>query len=218
MRLYATRANGFESTRQMCLSRTGPFLQPNHSSFLKRSLNEENGSIKSYYNWTLTNTSTIGDTGRACAAIEFKGPGRSAVATFRNKNAASIWSMDYKSIKERLGAAGLAGLAAYGLFNTLYYFLAFVLVWSRLGSNAVSGQGIIGACLTVTKTLAVVWAGSQVTKVPRLLAALSTAPVMDKLLGLLQKLFKLKSKQQVGEILFLCRVMLFSLHILLLHP
>jgi hypothetical protein len=106
--------------------------------------------------------------------------------------------MDYKSIKEKLGAAGLAGLAAYGLFNTLYYFLAFILVWSRLGPSAVGGQGIIGACVTVTKTLAVVWAGSQVTKVPRLLAALSTAPFMDKLLGLFQNVFKLRSKKQVS--------------------
>eukprot|EP00890_Picochlorum_soloecismus_P001108 jgi/Picsp_1/1999/NSC_05465-R1_hypothetical protein CHLNCDRAFT_135480 [Chlorella variabilis] len=105
--------------------------------------------------------------------------------------------MDYKSIREKLGAAGLAGLAAYGLFNTLYYFLAFALVWSRLGSKAAGGQGIIGACLTVTKTLAVVWAGSQVTKVPRLLAALSASPLMDKLLGSLEKVFKLKSKQQL---------------------
>lgn len=199
MRLYATLTNGYESTRQLGLSRTKrPFVPPDRSSFLQRSSKESKRIIKFRYNWILINVAEGKETIRTCAAIEFSGPGRSGVATFRDKNAASIWSMDYKSIKEKLGAAGLAGLAAYGLFNTLYYFLAFILVWSRLGPSAVGGQGIIGACVTVTKTLAVVWAGSQVTKVPRLLAALSTAPFMDKLLGLFQNVFKLRSKKQVN--------------------
>lgn len=199
MRLYATLTNGYESTRQLGLSRTKrPFVPPDRSSFLQRSSKESKRIIKFRYNWSLINVAKGKETIRTCAAIEFSGPGRSGVATFRDKNAASIWSMDYKSIKEKLGAAGLAGLAAYGLFNTLYYFLAFILVWSRLGPSAVGGQGIIGACVTVTKTLAVVWAGSQVTKVPRLLAALSTAPFMDKLLGLFQNVFKLRSKKQVS--------------------
>ena len=197
MRLYATRiTRGYQTTRQLSLSgTTKPFVQ---SSFLQLSSKTSNRIIQLGYNCSLINVSAGRETTRACAAVEFSGPGRSGVATFRDKNAASLWSMDYKSVKEKLGAAGLAGLAAYGLFNTLYYFLAFILVWSRLRPSAVGGQGIIGACLTVTKMLAVVWAGSQVTKVPRLLAALSTAPFMDKLLGLLQNVFKLRSKKQVS--------------------
>lgn len=47
-----------------------------------------------------------------------------------------------RGLKERLGAYGFAGVASYGVLNTLYYVLAFLFFWTRIakvprGKNSV---------------------------------------------------------------------------------
>lgn len=105
------------------------------------------------------------------------------------------------SVRERLAAAGLAGLVAYGLLNTLYYTGAFLLCWFTV-SKAPSGQGVAAAAAAVAKTLAVVWAGSQVTKVPRAGAALLAVPAVDALLAFVRDRLRLGSKRDVSCFFF----------------
>ena len=100
------------------------------------------------------------------------------------------------TIREKLSAAGLAGLVAYGLSNTLYYTVAFLFVWFKIAAVTLRpGQGLLQSGKAVFSTLALVWAGSQVTKVPRALAALLAAPLVDRWLTWLRDRFKLPSKR-----------------------
>jgi hypothetical protein len=39
------------------------------------------------------------------------------------------WNQDTRKLREQLQSLGLAGVVAYGLFNTLYYTVAFLVVW-----------------------------------------------------------------------------------------
>jgi len=94
------------------------------------------------------------------------------------------------SYKERLAAYGLSGVASYGLFNTLYYFFSFLAVITSLPKPAAI-DSLSLALRHVFKLLAIVWAGSQITKVPRAACALACAPLMDKLLDRIALAFKL---------------------------
>lgn len=112
---------------------------------------------------------------------------------------------------QRFASAGLAGLVAYGLSNTIYYTVAFLAAWMTMAS-APKGQGLAAAVMSSAKLIAVVWAGSQVTKVPRMAAALMMAPLADKLLLLIQKRFQFKSKKDafLQVILPSCLVLAFA--------
>lgn len=105
----------------------------------------------------------------------------------------SSWN-NYKKLKEQLGAAGLSGLASYGVFNTLYYFCAYLVVFftMEMPRDLSLAQG--GAY--VIKLLAIVWAGSQVTKIPRAACAIACAPLMDRVLAWVRNALRLKSKRQ----------------------
>jgi hypothetical protein len=39
------------------------------------------------------------------------------------------WNQDTCKLREQLQSLGLAGVVAYGLFNTLYYTVAFLVAW-----------------------------------------------------------------------------------------
>ena len=95
------------------------------------------------------------------------------------------------SIKERLVAYGLSGVASYGLFNTLYYFVSFFLALAAFPKPA-AVDTFTAAFQHVFKLLALVWAGSQVTKLPRAACALACAPLMDRLLGWISTTLRLK--------------------------
>ena len=114
--------------------------------------------------------------------------GKSGIVTFH------IAPTPPRTIQQRLSAAGLAGIVAYGLFNTLYYAGAFLLVWFNLVKPS-GGQGIVASAQAAAKTFAIVWAGSQVTKLPRAGAALLAVPLVDRLLEYLKNTFNLESKR-----------------------
>ena len=125
--------------------------------------------------------------------------GRSGQIAFHSNNKAtrnglfSPWT-NYYRLKEQLGAAGLSGLASYGVFNTLYYFGAYLLVFFTMDMPRDVSLRQGGAY--VIKLLAIVWAGSQLTKIPRAACALACTPVMDRVLARVRNAYKLKSKRQ----------------------
>lgn len=90
---------------------------------------------------------------------------------------------------------GLAGVLAYGLLNTAYYSSVFLFAWfvvtpspGSLGFRAAAGR--------VTRVLATVWAGSQLTKLPRAAGALLLAPTIDRFLLHIEKRFNFKSREK----------------------
>ena len=95
-----------------------------------------------------------------------------------------------RSIQERLAAYGLSGVASYGIFNTLYYVVSGSIAVVTIPRPAV--DTLAAALQHVLKLLAVVWAGSQVTKLPRAACALACAPMMDRLLGWISVVLRLK--------------------------
>lgn len=129
--------------------------------------------------------------------LQFEGPGRQGEVHFTAVSgydrASSAWN--YRSLRDRLASAGLAGLAAYGIMNGLYYWLAFTLCWCGV-AGAQRGQGYAAAATMVAKTLAIVWAGSQVTKLPRAALALAATPFADRLLGWLRNVAQLQTKRK----------------------
>lgn len=93
--------------------------------------------------------------------------------------------------KERLAAFGISGVASYGLFNTLYYFFSFLAVLISLPKPP-NIDSISIALQHVLKLLAIVWAGSQVTKLPRAACALACAPLVEKLLDRISSALRFK--------------------------
>lgn len=79
---------------------------------------------------------------------------------------------------DRLKRYGLAGVLAYGLFNTVYYAAAFLMAWAARG-RAVRGAGLQAGAKEAAAVLAAVWVGSQVTKALRAGLALALAPLVD---------------------------------------
>ncbi|CAM0951566.1 unnamed protein product [Alopecurus aequalis] len=71
-----------------------------------------------------------------------------------------------KELLEQLKRYGAAGVLAYGLLNTVYYVTTFLLVWFHF-SPAPGKMGYAAAVERFLKLMAMVWAGSQVTKVLR---------------------------------------------------
>ncbi|KQJ90399.2 hypothetical protein BRADI_4g31470v3 [Brachypodium distachyon] len=75
-------------------------------------------------------------------------------------------SFSPKELLEKLKRYGAAGVLSYGLLNTVYYVTTFLLVWFHL-SPAPGRMGYAAAVERFIKLMAMVWAGSQVTKVLR---------------------------------------------------
>lgn len=119
-------------------------------------------------------------------SLQFVGAGKMGTVSF-NSAPKSV------SVRDRLAAAGFSGLVAYGLFNTLYYTVAFLMVFNL--SKVPSGQGLAASAQAAAKILLVVWAGSQVTKLARAGAALLAVPFVDALMEFIRKRFRLASKK-----------------------
>ncbi|CAI5462693.1 unnamed protein product [Closterium sp. Yama58-4] len=79
----------------------------------------------------------------------------------------------------KLQSFGVAGVLSYGLFNTVYYIFAFLFVFLYVAPSP-RGLGLAAAAKNFLKVFAVVWAGSQVTKLVRAGGALMLAPFMER--------------------------------------
>uniref|UniRef100_M8CA54 Uncharacterized protein n=1 Tax=Aegilops tauschii TaxID=37682 RepID=M8CA54_AEGTA len=84
-----------------------------------------------------------------------------------------------KELLEQLKRYGAAGVLSYGLLNTVYYVTTFLLVWFHF-SPAPGRMGYAAAVERFLKLMAMVWAGSQVTKILRAGGALALAPLVDR--------------------------------------
>ena len=81
------------------------------------------------------------------------------------------------SMAAQIREYGLAGFTAYGILNTVYYTVAFTAAWSF---RSVPEASTVGAAFRVAgEVMALVWAGSQVTKLARFGIAIAAAPKID---------------------------------------
>ncbi|KAG6630440.1 hypothetical protein I3843_13G016200 [Carya illinoinensis] len=96
-------------------------------------------------------------------------------------------------ILKRLKRYGISGILSYGLLNTTYYLTTFLIVWFHI-APAPGRMGYLAAVERFLKIMAMVWAGSQVTKLIRAGGALALAPFVDRGLSWFTDKFKFESQ------------------------
>ncbi|XP_044392134.1 uncharacterized protein [Triticum aestivum] len=80
---------------------------------------------------------------------------------------------------EQLKRYGAAGVLSYRLHNIVYYVTTFLLVWFHF-SPAPGRMGYAATVERFLKLMAMLWAGSQVTKILLAGGALALAPLVDR--------------------------------------
>ncbi|XP_068498681.1 uncharacterized protein [Phaseolus vulgaris] len=75
-------------------------------------------------------------------------------------------SMTSNEILKKMRRYGISGILSYGLLNTAYYLTTFLFVWFYI-APAPTKMGYAAAVQRFLKVMAMVWAGSQVTKLLR---------------------------------------------------
>ncbi|KAL3629950.1 hypothetical protein CASFOL_026262 [Castilleja foliolosa] len=93
----------------------------------------------------------------------------------------------------KLKRYGVSGILSYGLLNTAYYITTFLVVWLYV-APAPGRMGYVAAVERFLKVMAMVWAGSQVTKLIRAAGALVLAPFVDRGLSWITAKFEFKSQ------------------------
>ncbi|KAI4323628.1 hypothetical protein L6164_023219 [Bauhinia variegata] len=96
-------------------------------------------------------------------------------------------------ILKRLRRYGVSGILSYGLLNTAYYLTTFLFVWLYIAPSP-GKMGYLAAVERFLKVMAMVWAGSQVTKLIRAGGALALAPFVDRGLSWFTVKFKFESQ------------------------
>nr|XP_004516531.1 uncharacterized protein LOC101500524 isoform X3 [Cicer arietinum] len=102
-------------------------------------------------------------------------------------------SLSINEIMMKLKRYGVSGILSYGLLNTAYYLTTFLFVWFYI-APAQGKMGYTSAVKRFLKLLAMVWAGSQVTKLARAAGALAMAPFVDRGLSWFTDKFKFQSQ------------------------
>nr|QGN65380.1 E2F-related protein [Oryza meyeriana var. granulata] len=130
----------------------------------------------------------------------------------------SARSFSSKELLQKLKRYGAAGVLSYGLLNTVYYITTFLLVWFYF-SPAPGKMGYAASVERFLKLMAMVWAGSQVTKILRAGGALAMAPFVDRGLRWFTVRFNFKSEGKafatiVGFCFALAALLFFGLTIL----
>ncbi|CAH8362915.1 unnamed protein product [Eruca vesicaria subsp. sativa] len=104
----------------------------------------------------------------------------------------------------KLKRYGLSGVLSYGLLNTVYYSTAFLLVWFYV-APAPGKMGYLAAAERFLKVMAMVWAGSQVTKLVRIGGAVALAPIVDRGLSWFTVKYKFESQGKAfGAMVGIC--------------
>ncbi|KAJ4906861.1 Uncharacterized protein Rs2_10519 [Raphanus sativus] len=125
--------------------------------------------------------------------------------TTLDKNA-TRWQNPFVSeeLVKKLKRYGLSGILSYGLLNTVYYTAAFLLVWFYV-APAPGKMGYLAAAERFLKVMAMVWAGSQVTKLVRIGGAVALAPIVDRGLSWFTVKYKFKSQGKAfGAMVGIC--------------
>ena len=92
----------------------------------------------------------------------------------------SAYSSRSRELAARMKSLGLAGFTAYGINNTVYYTLAFTAAWTLRGIPPESAATLGATFRAAGEVMALVWAGSQVTKLARFALAIAMAPKIDE--------------------------------------
>ncbi|ESQ52544.1 hypothetical protein EUTSA_v10017229mg [Eutrema salsugineum] len=109
-----------------------------------------------------------------------------------------------KELLKKLKRYGVSGILSYGLLNTVYYSIAFLLVWFYV-APAPGKMGYFAAAERFLKVMAMVWAGSQVTKLIRIGGAVALAPIVDRGLSWFTVKFKFESQGKAfGAMVGIC--------------
>lgn len=109
-----------------------------------------------------------------------------------------------EGLLQNLKRYGASGILSYGLLSTVYYVGAFLFVWFYVAPTP-GGMGYPAAAQRLLKILAMVWAGSQVTKSFRAGGALALAPSVDKGLSWVTIQFRFRSRGMAfGAIVVTC--------------
>ena len=95
------------------------------------------------------------------------------------------------TLKQKFQNAGRGGLVAYGFLNAAYYCtVTFITYLYYMRDNALQVPSHLGvrekmtvAAALMAKIIAIVWAGSQMTKALRITAAIALAPVGERVLN-----------------------------------
>jgi len=108
-----------------------------------------------------------------------------------------------QKLRKNISDAGQAGLLSYGLLNLVYYTSATAFAW-KLSNNPPSilsemsfQKKLYVVFRKLSNVLLIVWTGSQVTKVFRLLGAIALSPFMEKWITVTQKRFAFKSRNEL---------------------
>ncbi|KAF7824791.1 uncharacterized protein G2W53_022935 [Senna tora] len=96
-------------------------------------------------------------------------------------------------VLKKLRRYGVSGILSYGLLNTAYYVTTFLFVWLYVVPSP-GKMGYLAAVERFLKVMAMVWAGSQVTKLVRAGGALAMAPFVDRGLSWFTIKFKFQSQ------------------------
>lgn len=112
----------------------------------------------------------------------------------------SLQTVGLRSRVAQLRQWGLAGVAAYGVLNTVYYVTALCICWFFV-AKVEAGVGLSEALRKLASVFAMTWAASQVTKVPRMLGALALAPVMERMFSVIMRKTGASSQQQAFALL-----------------
>ncbi|KAF8048488.1 hypothetical protein N665_2494s0004 [Sinapis alba] len=109
-----------------------------------------------------------------------------------------------QELLKKLKRYGLSGVLSYGLLNTVYYSTAFLLVWFYV-APAPGKMGYLAAAERFVKVMAMVWAGSQVTKLVRIGGAVALAPIVDRGLSWFTVKYKFESQGKAfGAMVGIC--------------
>ncbi|KAK1422808.1 hypothetical protein QVD17_18097 [Tagetes erecta] len=131
------------------------------------------------------------------SSIEQEGSGE-----FNESEGKSSWSSSSEILK-KLRRYGVSGILSYGLLNTAYYLFAFLVAWFYI-APAPGKMGYWAAVKRFVKLMAMVWAGSQVTKLARAGGALALAPVVDKGLTWFMVKYKFRSQAKAFTVIVGC--------------
>ncbi|XP_042492346.1 uncharacterized protein LOC122071926 isoform X2 [Macadamia integrifolia] len=111
----------------------------------------------------------------------------------RNNGSQHSRSLTFKELMDGLRRYGISGILSYGLLNTIYYLTTFLIFWFYV-APAPGRMGYAAAVKRFIKVMAMVWAGSQVTKLVRAGGAVALAPTVDKGLSWFTMKFKFESQ------------------------
>ncbi|CAI8595907.1 unnamed protein product [Vicia faba] len=159
----------------------GTFFIHNHFSELNN-----NTHLCLTFNTRLCSTNTNGNTYELSDSSSHEGSEES-------KESKKGKSLSINEIMKKLKRYGVSGILSYGLLNTAYYLTTFLFVWFYI-APAPGKMGYRPAVERFLKLLAMVWAGSQVTKLLRAAGALALAPFVDRGLTWFTNKFKFQSQ------------------------